>query len=137
MVERESHGTSTLEFESVPARRDLQLSKRFETPGGDEIRAIVTVRDNVILTSAGESDGVLDDVVVVGDSDTVTTAEKGFLGGLWDKAKSAVKGLVGVLGGGGSGGGGGGGGCKPEATTTVKLDKKGQVREITSTAGCK
>ncbi|AXG05161.1 hypothetical protein DU500_01260 [Haloplanus rubicundus] len=135
MVERESHGTSTLEFESVPARRDLQLSKRFETPEGDEIRAIVTVRDNVILTSAGESDGVLDDVVVVGDGDTVTTAEKGFLGGLWNKAKSAVKGLIGVIGGGG--GGGGGGGCKPEATTTVKLDKKGQVREITSTAGCK
>jgi hypothetical protein len=91
MPERELENDSALEFESVPARSDVRVSKKFETPVGDEIRVIHTVGGNAILTKAGRGDGPLDSAFVTGDSDTIAQAKKGFWGKVWGKIKDAAK----------------------------------------------
>lgn len=91
MPERELEDDSALEFESVPARADVRVSKKFETRDGDQIRVIHLVGGNAVLAKAGGENGPLDSVYVSGDSKAISEKKKGFWEWLWGKIKSIAK----------------------------------------------
>jgi hypothetical protein len=95
---------------------DIKISKPFVTPSGDELRAIYTIGNSVILAAVGKGDSRIEAVIV----QLPPTAPQPIAmainwGKLWDIIKPWVKkGLDLIDGGGGTGGGGGaggGGGC--------------------------
>ena len=120
-----------LEFERVVGPADLRLSRSFATPGGDQVRAVITVGGRAVLTPARSSQGGLDTLVVDGVGDDAVA--KSFLGNLWDKVKDKVGDMIGDIIG---GDGGGGGGQKCTTTTNVTVGPNGQVTGITTTTTC-
>lgn len=123
--EVEFEDDSGLEFESVPARSDVRLSKKFKTADGDQIRMVETVGGNAILMGIGEETGPLDSVVVTGNSEAISQAKKGFWGKIWGKIKSFVKSIFDAT-------------DRKECTTTttVEIDGEGKVTKITTTTNC-
>jgi hypothetical protein len=107
---------SDLEFEPVPARSDVRVSKKFKTPDDDQIRVIHTVGGDAILTRAGDGEGLLDSVTVTGDPETISQAKKSFWGRVWRKVKGAVGAVVDAVTG---------SGCKLGASG--KVDKDGNL----------
>lgn len=105
-----------MEFEPVPARSDVRVSKKFTTPDDDHIRVIHTVGGDAILTGVGEEEGLLDSVTVTGDEETISHAKKSVWGRIWRKVKAAVGAVVDAVTG---------SGCKPGASG--KLDKDGNL----------
>jgi hypothetical protein len=120
-----------MEFESVPGRSDVQLSRVLTTPKGDKIRAIVTTGGTIVLTGVGRpsADTVIlsGDVFDPGQSGTVMAKS------VWDVivgiAEEIVKDLIK-----GNGASGSGGGCK--STTTMTADAKTGKTTVTITMDC-
>lgn len=126
MTERETQDDSALEFEPVPARSDVRISKKFKTPDDDHIRVIHTVGGDAILTRAGEEKGSLDSVTVTGDAETISQAKKSVWGRIWRKIKAAAGAVVDAVTG---------SGCKLGASG--KLDKDGNLVRFSIWVECK
>ena len=126
--------SEALEFESFPGRADIQISKTVTTPGGDEIRAVLTTGGKVVLTAVGRPSS---DVIIVDDFGSEDGSAVVY-NKLWDTLRpiaeevgKSIAGLVGGL----IGGDGGGKNC--ESTTTVEADAKTGKTTVTMKMVCK
>lgn len=116
-----------LEFEEIPARADIQVSKVIHTSDGDKIRAIVTTGQSVVLAAVGHNNG--DTVVVTGGS---TSLNKISLGDIWGWAHELAQKVKSVLSDGGSSG------CTTTTNTTVNVGNDGKITsvQVTSQSSC-
>ena len=106
-----------LEFEDFLKRRDIQISKVLTTPKGDEVRAILTASNTVILTGLGDSNG--DTIIYTGDDKAIPLlgeiwdAVKGGAGAIWDKLTRGQN-------------------CTPKKVTVLETHKDGTVSQTTT-----
>jgi hypothetical protein len=118
-----------LAFEHFLAGADIQVSKVIETQGGDQIRAVVTTGDSVMLTAVGQLNGNV--VIVVGESGKVP-CDQAVFSETWDKIQKAAKAIGKEIFG------DGGGGDKPPCTVTthIEMGSDGKIKSITMTTTC-
>ena len=123
----QSKPVSALAYERFPGKTDIQISKPFCSPNGEEVRIVQTTGNSLIITPVGTSDSVLDTVVIHLPPDVApeTIEKERWLGGIWDGIKSVAKKGVELLAGGTQGGGKSGG--EGDAHVTTQTDGDGNV----------